>query len=81
MGWDEIAIHSWYVISGERKSQMVEYAQPVGPNDGLGFLNGLLVISVCVGVISTIVRTFGGLLGRALGLKWRKASRFAGRVN
>jgi hypothetical protein len=80
MGWDEIAIHTWYVIIGERKAQMAEYAQPVGPKDGLGFLFGLFIISVCVGIFSTILRTIGGLLGRALGLKsWRKAKRFAGK--
>ena len=79
MGLDEIAIHSWYVIIGERKSQMTEYVQPIGPNEGFAFLNGLLIISVCVGMFSTIMRSFGGLLGRALGLKsWRKANRFAG---
>ncbi len=80
MGWDEIAIHSWYVIIGERKSQMIEYSQPVGPKDGLGFLNGLLAISVCVGIISTTLRALGSLLGRALGLKsWRKSTRFSGK--
>ncbi len=80
MGLDEIAIHSWYVIIGQRKSQMSEYAQPIGPKDGYEFLNGFLIISVCVGIMSTILRSFGGLLGRALGLKtWRTAKRFSGK--
>jgi hypothetical protein len=80
MGLDEIAIHTWYVIIGERKSQMTEYAQPIGPNDGFDFLNELLIISVCMGIVSTIMRSFGGMLGQALGLKsWRTANRFSGK--
>ena len=78
MGWVDLARHTWLVIIGTREAQLPEFAQSVGPKDGLEFLNGLFVISVCMGILSYVLRILGRRIGKVLGMKPRKAQSFAG---
>jgi hypothetical protein len=80
MTWPEMAAHTWdVVVTGAKRPQMNELAQPIGPKEGLDFLLPLLVISGCVGVVSETLRGLGRVIGRALGLKsQRQSQRFAG---
>jgi hypothetical protein len=73
----ELAMHTLKVIQGEVPPHDIKKAQPVGPaEDSTTFLTMLASVSFCLFVATYIIEAVGHALGKSLGLRRGKVTRF-----